>query len=83
MQTTLNIRKHLLWEYDLEKINFSKLATVVIERVIERGNIADWKALVQYYGKNKISTVAKTSTRLDDKSKNFTPIFLQSDFLNG
>jgi len=83
MQMQLNIRKHLLWEYDWEKVNFSKLATVVIERVIERGNIADWQALVQYYGKKKIADVAKKSTRLDAKSKNFTPIFLRSDFLKG
>jgi hypothetical protein len=31
-----NIRKHLLWEHNWENIDFSQLATIVIERVIER-----------------------------------------------
>ena len=81
IQTAPNIRQHLLWEYNWENVNFSKLATVVIERVIERGNLNDWQAIVAYYGKQKIANIAEKSTRLDEKSKKFTPIFLQSGFL--
>lgn len=81
MQTVPNIRKHLLWEYSWKKVDFTKLSTVVIERVIERGNLNDWQAIIEYYGKLKITAVAEKSTRLDAKSKNFTPIFLQSEFL--
>lgn len=75
------IRKHLLWEYDWEKIDFSRLATVVIERVIERGTPAEWQEIVNYYGMDKILEVAEKSTRLDQKHKNFTRIYLQSGFI--
>lgn len=76
------IRKHLLWEYDWENIDFSRLATVVIERVIERGTPAEWQEIVYYYGTDKILAVAEKSTRLDRKHKNFTPIYLQSGFIH-
>ncbi len=76
------IRKHLLWEYDWENIDFFHLATVVIERVIERGTPAEWQEIVNYYGIDKILAVAEKSTRLDRKHKNFTPIYLQSGFIH-
>jgi len=77
-----NIRPHLLWEYDWETIDFSRLATVVIERVIERGLPAEWQAIVDFYGVEKILQTAEKSTRLDAKHKHFTPIYLQSGFIH-
>ena len=47
-----NIRPHLLWEYDLAHIDYTQMATVVIERVIERGLPAEWLAMVDFYGKD-------------------------------
>lgn len=76
------IRRHLLWEYDWETIDFSLLAAVVIERVIERGNPAEWQEIVNFYGRDKILNVAEKSTRLDLKHKNFTRIYLQSSFIH-
>ncbi len=76
------IRKHLLWEYEWESIDFSRLATVVIERVIERGNPSEWQEIVNFYGVEKILSVAEKSTRLDAKHKNFTRIYLQSGFIH-
>lgn len=76
------IRKHLLWEYNWEEVDFLKLATVIIERVIERGNMKDWKEIIRFYGKKKIAETANRSTRLDKKNKQFTIIFLQSQFVN-
>ena len=77
----LIIRPHLLWEYDLKAIDYSKLSVVVIERVIERGNLSEWKGIVDFYGAAEIEAVAERSTRLDAKHKNFTRIFLQSGFI--
>lgn len=77
-----DIRKHLLWEYNWEEIDFVELATVVVERVIERGDIQDWKEMIRFYGKSKIREIARQSTRLDRKNKQFTNIFLQSKFVD-
>jgi hypothetical protein len=52
------IRKHLLWEYDWESFDFDRSAAVVIERVIERGNMEDWREMLRYYGVEKVLEVA-------------------------
>ncbi len=75
------IRPHLLWEYVWDDLDFSRMATVVIERVIERGNAHEWQEIVNFYGVDKILAIAQKSTRLDKKHKNFTPIYLQSGFI--
>lgn len=81
-KTTPHIRRHLLWEYDWASVDFVRLATVVIERIIERGTIAEWREMVRFYGKEKTLRVAEKSTRLDAKHKQFTPLFLDSAFIN-
>ncbi len=69
------IRKHLLWEYDWEHFDYSRMAVVVIERVIERGTPDEWQQIVDYYGIEKIFKVDDNSSRLDAKHKNFTKIY--------
>lgn len=76
-----DIRKHLLWEYNIQDFDFDVLATVAIERVIERGNLDDWREILRYYGHEKILETSRKSPRLDEKNKNFTPIILNSGFL--
>jgi hypothetical protein len=76
------IRKHLLWEYEWESVDFSQLATVVIERVVERGNPHEWQEIVNFYGVDKILNVAEKSKRLNAKHKYFTRIYLQSGFIH-
>ena len=82
MKKNPEIRKHLMWDYNWGDIDFARLATVVIERVIERGDFQDWREAIRFYGKSKIRETARRSTRLDKKNKRFTYIFLQSGFVN-
>ncbi len=76
----LNIRHHLLWEYDLGKFDFDKSAFVVIERIIERGNMQEWRDMLKYYGKEEVLRVAMQSKQLDKRDKNFTKIYVDSEF---
>ncbi len=76
------IRRHLLWEYDWDNFDFNRYSTVLIERVIERGNPEEWQEIVDFYGKDLILKCAGKSTRLDKKHKNFTRIYLQSGFIH-
>ncbi len=45
------INTALLWEYDLETFNYEKSYKIVIERVLERGNLDRWCEMVRLYGK--------------------------------
>jgi hypothetical protein len=79
-KTIPKIRRHLLWEYDLGKFNFNRSANIVIERVIERGNMDEWREILRYYGREKVLEVARRSKQLDKKDKHFTEIYVDSEF---
>ncbi|MEZ5058757.1 MAG: hypothetical protein R2879_17110 [Saprospiraceae bacterium] len=76
------IRPHLLWEYNLDTFDFQKMAVVVIERVIERGNEKDWQAMAAFYPQDLILEIAEKSTRLSERDKYFTTIFLNSPLMH-
>lgn len=74
------IRTHLLWEYGMENFDYNNSANILIERVIERGNMEEWREIIKYYGREKILEVAHHSQQLDQKHKNFTKIYVYSDY---
>ena len=77
-----NISDTLLWEYDLTAFHWDKSYKIVIERVLERGNLNEWREIVSFYGKEKIMETIEWSAQLRKKDKDFSRFFLQSDFLN-
>jgi len=69
------ISTHLLWEYDLEAFDFQKSYKIVIERVLERGDLEEWKEIKRVYGKKKILETVDWSAQLDQRAKNFSRYF--------
>lgn len=76
------ISKYLLWEYNPDTFDYERSRKVVIERVIERGSLADWSAMVNYYGKESILEIVRDSRQLSERDKQFTHIFLDSTLLH-
>ena len=76
-----SIRPHLLWEYNLADFDFQGAGAIVVECVVERGTIADWKAIVDYYGTDKVVQLAELSKQLQDRDKAFAAQFVYSNFL--
>lgn len=81
MRTKPDINDRLLWEYDLDTFNYDKSYKIVIERVLQLGNLDEWRAVLQYYGEKKILEVIDWSAQLKDSEKEFSRFFLKSDFL--
>ena len=75
------INTALLWEYDLETFNYEKSYKIVIERVLERGNLNEWREMVTIYPKEKIVETIAWSAQLDKRDKDFSIFFLNSAFL--
>ena len=69
----INISSHLLWEYDLATFDFDRSAFIVIERVIERGTLEDWREMIVYYGIEKVVEVSQKSKQLSTRDKAVTP----------
>ena len=82
MQSKPKIRPQLLWEYDLETFNWERSYKIVIERVVQRGWINEWKEIYKFYGPEKILETVDWSKQLDKRDKDFARLFLKSDLLH-
>ena len=76
------INTALLWEYDLETFNYEKSYKIVIERVLERGNLTEWREMVSLYSNEQILETIEWSAQLDKRDKEFSKFFLTSEFLH-
>jgi hypothetical protein len=76
------INQQLLWEYDLDTFNYIKSYKIVIERVLERGNLDEWREMVQLYTREQILETIEWSAQLQKRDKDFSRFFLDSEFLH-
>lgn len=76
------ISSHLLWEYDLNTFDFHKSYKIVIERVLERGDLEEWKEIKRVYGREKVLETIDWSSQLDQRTKEFSRFFIESDLLD-
>lgn len=76
------INPALLWEYDLDTFNYEKSYKIVIERVLERGNLDEWREMVSLYTTKQILETIEWSAQLDRRDKEFSKFFLTSEFLH-
>ncbi len=72
-----SIRKHLLWEFDLDDFDYQQGKPIVVERVIERGNMDDWLTIFNLYGYDGVREQIKTIAYLNDRDLNFVHIVFQ------
>lgn len=56
------VRESLLWEYELSDFNYQNMRNIVVQRVVERGRMDDFYAILNMYGvegvKNAIREIA-------------------------
>jgi hypothetical protein len=82
MQDKPDINPALLWEYDLDTFNWKKSYKIVIERVLQLGNLTEWKEMVNFYTRDQILETIDWSAQLDNRDKEFSRFFLNSEFLH-
>ena len=58
----------LFWDTKPENIDLQKHARYIVERVINRGSLADWKKIKQLYGLEKIKNLSLQIKTFDTKS---------------
>lgn len=76
------INPALLWEYDLETFNYKKSYKIVIERILQMGSIEEWRNMVKFYTREQILETIDWSAQLDERDKEFSRFFLDSEFLH-
>ena len=73
----MKISKYLFWDTNYNDIDWHKNARYVIERVLTRGTLEDWKSLKEYYGLSKIKEEIVQSRSLDKITLNFCSSFFE------
>ena len=75
--TSLNLSAFLFWDIDINKLDYDKRASFVLERVFTMGMQEDEWKVNKYYGKERIRKEVIKSKVLDKKTLNYPSIFYE------
>ncbi|SIS84656.1 DUF6922 domain-containing protein [Belliella pelovolcani] len=62
---------YLFWDIAVDSLDWDTSAPLIVERVLQLGQLEDWNLLKSYYGIDKILELAKKLNSLDDVTINF------------
>ena len=79
-QRPFPLPRHLLWEYDLDTLDYERHHRIIIERIIERGGMEEWVGAQAFYGKQRFLEVVEWSRQLGTRDKDFAKLFIDSDY---
>ena len=69
-------RNSLFWDVNPKRLDTEKDASFIIGRVLDFGNLKEWRLAEQLYGKERIAEVAKGHVFTDPRSANFWALIL-------
>ncbi len=79
MNEKFKLRPSLFWDTRIDHIDTEKHARFVIERVIARGTLDDWKTVLNIYGHDRVRREVLSIRSLDPKSLAYLSIFFDID----
>lgn len=62
---------YIFWDVDRASVDLGVNAPYVVKRVLEYGQISDWKLLLDYYGLDEIVRVSKQLRALEPRALSF------------
>lgn len=65
----------LFWDVDIESLDTENNARFIIERVLTRGQLKDWRQLYKFYGRERIKQEVLNIRYLDEVTLNFCSTF--------
>jgi hypothetical protein len=65
------IRKSLLWEYNTDHINWKQSRNIVVQRVIERGRMNDFYAILNLYQLKGVKDAIRQIPSMNNKDITF------------
>ena len=63
--------KNLFWDADMSTLSMDSCPTYIIQRVLEHGQMNDWRLINRYYGIDRIVEECKQMRSLDPVSLSF------------
>lgn len=75
LESDIAFNKALFWDVQIDSLNIETHTRFIIERVVSRGNIADWELLKKIYGKERIKHEVLRIRSLDKKTASFLSVY--------
>jgi len=72
-----NLNPVYFWDVDFSKLELGKNKRLIIERIINFGNLKDLKYIIDNYGKNEIISTLCNLNYLDNRTLNFYSIYFK------
>jgi len=73
-----NLPRVLFWDLDFDKIDWKRSYRMVMERVLDKGNTAEWEEMIRFYGKVNVITALKNDiTYLSDMTTDAVCTYFQ------
>lgn len=66
-----HLSSYLFWDIDLNRFDTEKNSIQLIQRVLEFGQLEDWRFLRDFYGLNRIVSDCKAMRTLDPRALSF------------
>lgn len=63
--------EHLFWDINVDEYDIDKYPEWTIQRVLEFGNLSDWKLIYHYFGIERIAQACMKLRTLDRKALNY------------
>lgn len=67
----MTLPSYLFWDIDLNTLDYNKNARFIIQRVIQKGSLKEWKIIKNFYGLDFIKNEILKIRDLDPKTLNF------------
>ena len=65
------LRRELFWDTDFSSLDVERHARAIIERVAERGNRAEMRSVLTYYGAERVENAVLQSRKLSPQTVSF------------
>lgn len=63
-----DINPRIFWDMDLSTLDYENNAPLIIQRVLEFGELNDWFAIKRHYGLNRIVTISQGFRTLEPEA---------------
>ena len=70
-ELTESLSQYLFWDIDKEHFNADENSAQLIKRVLEYGELDDWRTICDYYGLERIANDCKTLRTLRPEALSF------------
>lgn len=73
----MKLRRTLFWDTDYAKLDWEKNASYIVDRVMQRGTVEDFKTILAHYGRKRLREIIKNLRYMDKRPMYFASVYFQ------